>query len=175
MKVINLFSGPGAGKSTTRALIFAQLKMIEINCEETSEYAKSLTWEGHFNLLTDQLFVLANQNRKLERLRNKVDFVVTDCPLLLNIHYKPLEYLPLTFKGLVFELFNSYENINFFINRGSTYSEIGRNQTFEQAKLIDQQIKEMLNENNIEYVSFDANANIANNIVNHIKHNFICK
>jgi hypothetical protein len=169
MKVINLFAGPGAGKSVCRALVFAQLKMMNINVEETTEYAKDLTFEKHFNLLSDQLLVLANQNRKLERLREKVDFVVTDCPLLLSLHYKPIDYLPMTFQNLLFELWNTYDNINLFINRGPTYSTVGRNQTFEEAKLIDIQIKQLLNENNIKYISFNADKNISNNIVNYIK------
>lgn len=32
MKIINLFGGPGSGKSTTAAFIFSQLKINNISC-----------------------------------------------------------------------------------------------------------------------------------------------
>ena len=32
--VINLFGGPGSGKSTMRARIFSELKYLGVNCEE---------------------------------------------------------------------------------------------------------------------------------------------
>lgn len=40
MNVINLFAGPGSGKSTTCAGVFNKLKLAGINCEMALEYAK---------------------------------------------------------------------------------------------------------------------------------------
>lgn len=41
MNVVNLFAGPGSGKSTTAAGIFYILKSeYNINCEYVSEYAR---------------------------------------------------------------------------------------------------------------------------------------
>ncbi len=37
---INLFAGPGAGKSTTATWLFSQLKIAGISIELTSEYVK---------------------------------------------------------------------------------------------------------------------------------------
>ena len=47
--VINLFGGPGCGKSTIAALLFGKLKQNGINCEMALEYAKDKVWEesGH--------------------------------------------------------------------------------------------------------------------------------
>lgn len=50
--VINLFGGPGSGKSTGAAYIFSQLKMKGINCELITEYAKDKTWEKNFVALS---------------------------------------------------------------------------------------------------------------------------
>lgn len=147
LKVINLFAGPGAGKSTARAGLFNLMKVAGINCEEVTEYAKDVTWEGHLSKLSDQLYILAKQNRKLERLRDKVEWVISDSPLLLSLHYAPIEYFPKTFQDLVKEIWESYDNYNFFIDRTKAYNPIGRNQTEEQAKVIDQQIQEMLIKN----------------------------
>ena len=168
MKVINLFAGPGAGKSTTRALLFGHLKMLGFNCEEVTEYAKDLFWERHNSLLTDQLMILANQNRRLERLKGKVDLVITDSPLLLSLHYKTLNYLPNTFQSLLFELWHTYHNVNFFINRNKPYSVIGRMQTEEEAKKIDIEIKQLLSNNNIDFIPVEADEKIIINITDHL-------
>lgn len=38
--IVNLFAGPGAGKSTGAAYIFSKLKLAGIDCEYVSEFAK---------------------------------------------------------------------------------------------------------------------------------------
>lgn len=43
MFVINLFGGPGAGKSTTRAGLFHLMKLHGMNCEEFLEWVKQKT------------------------------------------------------------------------------------------------------------------------------------
>ena len=42
MIVVNLFAGPGSGKSTTCAGLFSKLKLAGIYCEMVLEYAKEL-------------------------------------------------------------------------------------------------------------------------------------
>jgi len=39
-KVINLFAGPGAGKSTTAAGLFAEMKRANVDVELVTEYVK---------------------------------------------------------------------------------------------------------------------------------------
>jgi hypothetical protein len=158
MKVINLFSGPGAGKSTTRAGLFHLMKSDGKNVEEALEYAKDVTWEGTQVLLSDQLWVLANQNRRLERCRNKVEAVISDSPLLLTLQYQDLNYLPHTFKSMVHELWNTYDNFNVFVNRSKKYNPNGRNQTLEEAIEIDKRIKLMLDYHRIPYIEVEGNA-----------------
>lgn len=156
MKVINLFAGPGSGKSTTRAGVFHLMKSNGHNVEEALEYAKDVTWEGTQVLLSDQLWVLANQNRRLERCRGKVEAIISDSPLLLTLQYQDLNYLPHTFKSMVHELWNTYDNINIFINRTKRYNPNGRNQTHEEAKEIDTRIKLMLDYHRIPYIEVDG-------------------
>ena len=144
LKVINLFGGPGTGKSTTRADLFRLMKQNQLPVEEVTEFAKDVTWDQNLALFSDQLFVLANQNRRLERLRNKVEWAVSDSPILLGIHYITPDYLPRTFKDLVFELWDTYDNYNFYIERTKPYVQVGRNQ-------IDANILEMLDSRGIPY------------------------
>lgn len=84
MKVINLLSGPGAGKSTTAAGLFYQMKLKGINVELITEYAKDMTWEERYNTLSNQLYIFAKQYSRQLRVKNKVDYIVTDSPLLLS-------------------------------------------------------------------------------------------
>lgn len=151
MKILNLFAGPGAGKSTIAAGLFYLCKNAGMNVELVTEYAKDLTWEKRFDMMTDQLYILAKQNRKLARLRDQVDLVITDSPILLSYHYVTPEFLPENFKNLVIELWNSYDNYNIFINRAKAYNPIGRYQTEAQAMDIDHRIWDMLVELKIKY------------------------
>jgi hypothetical protein len=159
MKVINLFSGPGAGKSTTSAGIFYLFKSkYGINCEYVSEYAKLIAWENHPDKLSDQLYITAKQNRGLERLQGKVTYAITDSPLLLGIHYAT-NYKLKSYQSMVIELFNSYDNVNFFINRKKKYNPAGRFQTEEEAQKIDVEIKSLLNKLGIPFVEIDGDIN----------------
>lgn len=65
MIVVNLFAGPGAGKSTTAAAVFAELKMQDVNCENCHEWIKWKVWERHLEIVNNQLFVFANQHHLL--------------------------------------------------------------------------------------------------------------
>lgn len=156
MKVINLFAGPGAGKSTTAAGLFYLMKNAGMNVELVTEYAKDLTWEKRFDMLTDQLYVLAKQNRRLQRLEDQVDFVVTDSPILLSYHYVTPDYLPLHFRNLVIELWDQYDNYNIVIERVKPYLKKGRSQDEDEAKKIDIKINKMLSDLKIETVGFEG-------------------
>lgn len=151
LKVINLFAGPGAGKSTLRADLFGLMKKNQKDVEEVTEFAKDKTWEKNFSALSDQLFVLANQNRRLDRLKDQVEWVVSDSPILLGIHYKTPDYLPQNFENLIFELWDTYENYNFFIERNHPYVQNGRNQDEAGAREIDASIIKMLEDHHIPF------------------------
>ena len=76
--IVNLFAGPGAGKSTGATYIFAKLKMAGIDCEYVSEYAKDRVWQDdQFPLQHCQLYVIGKQCLKIERLLGKVDVIIT--------------------------------------------------------------------------------------------------
>lgn len=157
-KVINLWAGPGAGKSTTRAGLFHLMKLNGINCEETTEYAKGKTWEKNASALSDQLLILSKQRNALHKLEGQVEWVVTDAPLLLTLHYTPLEFFPEHFRGLAVELYNSYDNYNVFINRVKPYSQVGRSQSKEKAIKIDTQVRHiMINHSIYEPIFIEGN------------------
>jgi hypothetical protein len=150
MKVVNLFSGPGSGKSTTAAGLFFNLKVRGYNAELVTEFAKQLVWQERHAAFKDQLYIFAKQNSRLESLRGKVSHVITDSPLLLSNIYAPDDYIE-GFEDVVKNVFNSYNNINFFIKRVKTYNPVGRNETEEAARAVDIKMQNMLNTYGVKY------------------------
>lgn len=154
--VVNLFAGPGAGKSTAAAYIFSQLKMKGINCELITEFAKDKTWEKNYSALRCQEYVFGKQSYKMDRCRDQVDVIITDSPLPLGIFYNQNPVLGRHYESLVMDVFNTYDNLNFFINRKKPYNPVGRNQTEEEAKEIDERIKTFCQQHDISYLIKDG-------------------
>jgi tRNA uridine 5-carbamoylmethylation protein Kti12 len=50
--IVNLYAGPGAGKTTCAWEIASRLKKENVSTEYVSEYAKELVWEGNLELLS---------------------------------------------------------------------------------------------------------------------------
>ena len=151
MIVVNLFAGPGSGKSTTCAGVFAKLKLAGINCEMALEYAKDKVWEESNKVLDDQIYVFGKQLHRIFRLKDKVDVVITDSPILLSIIYDKTgnKY----FSDLVLNQFNNFDNRNYFIERTTVYNPKGRLQTEDEAKEFDKVLLDLLKDCNIEYDS----------------------
>jgi len=155
MLVVNLFAGSGAGKSTTAAGVFHALKRKDINCELVTEYAKDLVWDESYKVMLDQLLIFAQQNHRLRRLVGKVDVVITDSPLLLSIVYNKAYSYNHKFNDFIMDIFNRYDNMNYFLKRTKKYNPIGRLQTEEEAKEIDKKVKSLLDLYVAKYTLFN--------------------
>lgn len=81
--VINLYGGSGIGKSTVAALLFAQMKMLRMDVELVREYVKLWAWSGKKVRPADQIYLLGKQSSYESLLYGKVDYIVTDSPVLL--------------------------------------------------------------------------------------------
>jgi hypothetical protein len=142
--VVNLFAGPGAGKSTIAANVFAELKWAGVNCELVTEYAKDKVWEGSEKVLDNQVYVFGKQVQRLHRLVGKVDVAITDSPIILSMYYNRLGKSWKKLDGLVVEAFHQFDNLNYFLVRKKAYQQAGRLQTEEEAKGIDVEVKNIL-------------------------------
>jgi len=155
MYVINFFGGPGAGKSTAAAGLFYEMKKHWITSEYIQEYAKELVWSDNEHMLSEQNYIFAEQEHRLNRLRTKVSVAITDSPLLLSSFYAPADY-PKSFHESVFDFFSTYDNLNILVKRSHEYSSIGRLQEQEDADKISDKMEQYLQDNGIKYLSITA-------------------
>ena len=159
MIVINFFGGPNSGKSTQAAGLFAKMKMEGCSVEHVNEYAKMCVWEDRMELLEDQLYVMAKQNRRVKRLEGKVGFAVTDSPILLSAIYRTAygdpHYSDLIDK-LAHECFNGNHNINFMCKRENQgYTRKQRSLDYDKAVKIDDAIEKMFADYKIPFFNLD--------------------
>jgi Cdc6-like AAA superfamily ATPase len=171
MLVVNLYGGPGTGKSTTAAEVYSMLKKAGLNAELVTEYAKEKVWDKHFNMLDNQLYITAKQYHRQFRLLNQLDVIVTDSPLLLSLYYNKRSKTPTSepdviehFEGMVIGLFNSFNNMNIFLKRQKEYNPKGRMQTEEEAKQIDIEISKLLIHHGMPFENILCDDSVAMNI-----------
>lgn len=161
--IINLFAGPGTGKSTTAAGIFHFMKLAGVNAELVTEFPKDLVWAERFSCLSCQPYIFGEQYYRLYRLLDKVKFIITDSPILLSIVYNK-DY-PASFNKAVIDIFNSMNNWNFYLKRGShPYNPKGRSQTLKEAEQIDEGIVRALLDNHIPVSTIEADVTAAERI-----------
>lgn len=181
-KIINLFGGPGIGKSTQASGLFTEMKKHHMSVEYTYEFPKEVAWEGNVSQLRDQFFITANQHRNISRLYGKVDYIIVDSPIILGGIYEQRygEGYPASFYGMtglsdfIWRLFKQYDNINILLTRNNeTYDPNGRLQDLHEAQEIDAEIKETLLINNIHFVEFSVGDNTAVDIFKYINTNHI--
>lgn len=147
--VVNIFGGPGTGKSTAAAYIFARLKMKGIDCEYVTEYAKDKVWENNSEAFRNQIYIGGKQSFKISRCAGKVDVIVTDSPILLSAAYETKN--PHYRDTMIYE-FNKYVNFNILMKRVVNYDHNGRNQNEKEALEIDRRIEELIETNSEEGV-----------------------
>jgi len=163
---VNLFGGPGTGKSTLCAGIFSQLKIKGVDCEMALEYVKDLVWEESFEKIKNQVYIFGKQQNRLFRLNGKVDVVITDSPLLNSIVYYN-GHNP-HFSDVVMFEFKKLNSANYYINRSFEYIENGRMQTLEGAQKVDRDYKVLLDTNTVPYTQLNAGIENLDRIVNDI-------
>ena len=162
--IINFYSGPGTGKSTSAAYVYYLLKSKHINSELVREYVKSFAWEGRKIGTYDQLYFLGKQSRYESMLYGKVDYIVTDSPVMLGGFYAK-RYCPEAIsKGIVAAsqaFYNQAEqdghkHIHVFLNRSKQYNPSGRYQNEEEAKNLDKEIHAYLNEMGVSFINCET-------------------
>lgn len=165
---INLFAGPGAGKSTIASDLFARMKRSQFSVELVTEFAKDLVWENRQTTLAIQPYVSAKQYRNLARLRGKVDYVITDSPILKDSVYarRYAPKLPQAYHDLLAFFHEDLgASINIFLTRQFEYRHEGRYQDETTAREIDRELLLMLHLREVAFTQCAADVDTIMQVV----------
>jgi hypothetical protein len=144
-QIINLYGGPGCGKSTSAAFLYYLLKDHGQNAELVREFVKNWAWIGRQMETYDQYYIMGKQIHYETQLYGKVDWIVTDSPVALGIVYSRL-YNPDNVAKGVFETASSlyrqaeldgHKHHHVLLNRSKPYVQHGRYESEAKAKEID--------------------------------------
>ena len=172
-KLINLFGGPGIGKSGIASGITYKLKKKHISVNNPYEFPKKLAWDNNIPAISDQLYVFANQHRGIAESYGKVDYIVIDSPILFSTIYHtyytkgyPAEFYGDEFHKFVIHLHKQYDSINILLERGETqHNDDERFQNYEQSLEIDKLCKKILDDNGFQYHTIKVGKNSVKDIL----------
>jgi hypothetical protein len=158
---ICFYAGGGAGKSTTSAWVFSELKRAGYSVELTVEYIKSWAWQNRRPESMDQVYLFGKQLHYEDRvLRSNCQLIVTDSPVLLSSIYArlfsemPEISAPLETLALIYE--KKFPSINIFLERGDKpYKLDGRWGDIDGARKVDAEIRGTLDRLRLEYSVFN--------------------
>lgn len=162
-KVVNLYGGPGSGKSTMAWHLSAELKYLGLNVEYVHEWVKLAAWEKRPEVFWKaQQHIYGNQSWLMECSANGADIIVTDCPLLMGLVYcrdSMGDAVHDHFTEVVYNDYAKYDNLNVFVNRVKPYNPKGRNQTEREAHEKDYEIISFLEVMGIDYTVANGERN----------------
>lgn len=143
--VINIFGGPGSGKTTLAARLFSEFKERGVEAAQPEEHAKLAIWSGQPWLLDEQVVLLGRTWETLHALSDKVDVIIVDSPILLcSVYARDRE--PSAFHSYVAHLHTRTDRLNLLLDRDPDlgYSTNGRRENAHEALVVDQRIMQGL-------------------------------
>jgi hypothetical protein len=176
MLVVNLLGEPGAGKSVTAAGVYYELSINKFKAEVIPEVAKGYAWETPKDkdgkslihpIFAQQIFILGEQNRMLERVKGQREIAIMECPLIMGAIYKSKNYFE-SFVPLVLEQFRSYNNLNIVLERNHSFDAQGRVHDERESKLVREEMFNFLH-NNIPFVVIKTHEHVNKAIVKYIR------
>jgi nicotinamide riboside kinase len=158
-KVINLLGGPGIGKTGTAHGISYYMKLKHKRVEYVNEFVKTWAYTGQEIGPYDQVYIFGNQAKREHDLYHRVDYIVTDSPLILSpIYEMKLQgysiILDSVLKHIEKAQKNGIEFQNYLIRRPTKYQydTVGRWGTEEDAIKMDAFIESKLKELKVPYL-----------------------
>ena len=147
--VVNMLGGSGIGKSTTAAGLYYQMKLAHKNVELVREYVKLLAWRGQEIGQFDQVNIFGEQCKLEHHLYGKVDYIVTDSPIVLAPIYEHFYHgdsmvEEAAIKFLNKSALNNVKQLNIVLERTKNYDQKGRYQTLDEAKVVDTLVRNFL-------------------------------
>ena len=173
--VVNLYGGPGVGKTTAAHRIMAALSERGVVCEYVPEYAKELVWDLNSPFsstaaraeaalaldgsVASQRAIWAEQSTRVNRLLGQCDVVVCDSPTPLSLVYLSIDSVAgadyADFRELVMADYASHDNLNVLVERGRTpYETTGRLQSAGEAHDADGLVRDLLESEGLEFTRY---------------------
>jgi len=154
--VVNMLGGSGIGKSTTAAGLYYHMKLAHMNVELVREYVKILAWQGTKIGQFDQVNIFGEQCKLEHTLYGKVDYIVTDSPIVLAPIYESFYHGDSIIEEAAIKFLNkakqnNVQQLNILLQRNKPYDTKGRFQTEEEAKTVDNMTISFLEKYNIDY------------------------
>lgn len=178
MLVVNIMGEPGVGKSVTSAGLFYELSISGYRAEIITEVGKGYAWETPKDpksgkslvhpIFSQQIFLLGEQNRVLERVIGKRDIAIMECPLIMMAIYAPSKYFK-SFESLVLEQFNHYNNFNILLERNHRFDKDGRVHDEEESKELKSKLVRFLEAHHIPHLKLSTHSNINKEIKDILK------
>lgn len=167
--IINLFGGPGCGKSTVCAGLFFELKLLGYNTEMAREYAKDLVYTAKLENTPQKHITQTQIDRQFTLMDYGVDVIITDAPIKVAFYYGEKETGSWGVDWWNFYLDyierSGYRMIDVKLNRVNEFKTHGRIQNESEAIQIDKEMDRLF------YFHFEVNGDRAavNSIVNRLK------
>jgi nicotinamide riboside kinase len=153
---INFFGGPGVGKSTLAARVYAELSRAGVVVTElVREFCKPWAYEGRKMDAFDQVYTFANQLWAEHRLfKSGVEVIVTDSPVLLQCVYtqKLDTEIGRALQDIAFQYEQAYPSLNFLVQRRVPYRRPGRFQDEPELQELDDRIKAWVDSWKLNYL-----------------------
>ncbi len=167
-KIINIIGGPGCDKSLFSSAIILNLNLRNKSVEQIPDYAKALVWQKDFDALKNQYQLAQRQFEMLDLLDGQVQYLVTECALMQVLYYNqsyPENICDVTkTHHQILNWYNRHDNINILVERGDKkYVQTGRFQNEEQARKIDEKLRQMLEVEQIPFISMPPDIAAINN------------
>jgi|SRR5690554_3022197 len=138
---VNLYGGPGTGKTTMMASIFAALKWDNVMSEMVPEVAKRYVWSNELWKLENQRDLFRETLKELRRAQGQVDVIVTDSPLLNQILYDQRNDKAL--HDMVSSIHEQMNTLDILLVRKKEFRKEGRLQSESEARILDSRIKQI--------------------------------
>lgn len=149
--VVNLFGGPGCGKSTLAAGIVHELKVAGFEAIFVHEEYKAAAMTKERPTTAEEIQIVTRQIENELRFYGLAEYVVTDSPLELNAFYSDrLRFGPTAYYGPWRQLIRKVreENTiflhNFLVTRSVKFDDRGRYETESEVQLVDQDLEAYL-------------------------------
>jgi ABC-type dipeptide/oligopeptide/nickel transport system ATPase component len=169
-KVINIVGGPGCDKSLISSAIILYLHLRNKTVETIPDFAKSLVWQRNYEVLNNQYFIAQRQYEMLNLLDGQVQFLITECSLPQVLYYNESYTQNICdvdkTRAQILEWYHQHDNINIFVERGNKkYVHTGRFQNEEQAREVDQGLRELMEREKLDYTPLGPNVDTINAFV----------